>query len=88
MNGAGIDSVADATFGAIAARAARYPVVVKRIQTRPILKESSREPASGDPGIRWLLLNTYRINRFLEETGCEHRGHAGDATDRCMMGTG
>ncbi|HMA06088.1 MAG TPA: hypothetical protein VKO45_09215, partial [Methanomicrobiales archaeon] len=65
MHGATIDS----TFGFIAARAARYPVIVKKNQPRPILRDPARAMASGDPAIRWLLLNTQRINRFLEGTG-------------------
>src|SRR5512136_2787295 len=69
MYDAGIDTIADATFGAIAARAARYPVIVKRSQLRIIRKEPAREPVPADPGIRWLLLNAQRVNRFLEETG-------------------
>ena len=60
-----IDS--DTTFGAIAARAARYPVIVKSSQLRIIRKEPV-EPAAGDPGIRWLLLNTQRVNRCLMGT--------------------
>jgi hypothetical protein len=69
MNGADPDSIVDATFGAIAARAARYPVVEKRTQLRTIRKGSAREPATGDPGIRWLLLNTQQTNRLMMGTG-------------------
>ena len=69
MYGAGIDTIMDATFGAIAARAARYPVIVKKSQPRPIQREPPADPAAGDPGIRWLLLNTQQINRCLMGTG-------------------
>jgi hypothetical protein len=64
----GIDAVIDATFGAIAARAARYPVIEKRSQPRTIMKESACSPVAADPGIRWLLLNTQRVNRALKGT--------------------
>jgi hypothetical protein len=57
------------TFGFIAARAACYPVIRKSAQLRPIRKELPCKPASGDPGIRWLLLNTERTNRSLKGTG-------------------
>ena len=63
-----MDAVNDLTFGAIAARAARYPVIVKSSQLR-IIRKDPWEPAAGDPGIRWLLLNTQRVNRCLQETG-------------------
>ena len=81
-----MDVVTDPTFGAIAARAAQYPVIVKSSQLRIIRKEPV-EPAAGDPGIRWLLLNTQQVNRFLEETGWSGR-HKEFATDRCLTGTG
>ena len=68
MNGADIDSMADATFGAIAARAARYPIMVKGSQLRLIRKEPAG-PAHTDPGIQWLLLNTRATNRLLKGTG-------------------
>ena len=85
MNGAEIETVIDATFGAIAARAARYPVIEKCSQQRIIVKGTTCEPVAADPGIRWLLLNTQATNRFLEETGwSEHRF----ATNRCLKGTG
>jgi hypothetical protein len=58
-----------ATFEFIAARAAEYPVIVKRNQLRIIRKGSNPLPAAGDPGIQWLLLNTQRVNRFLKGTG-------------------
>jgi hypothetical protein len=58
-----------ATFEFIAARAAEYPVSVRRDQLRTIRRESTREPAAGDPGIRWLLLNTLATDRFLKGTG-------------------
>jgi hypothetical protein len=41
---------------------------VKRSQPRTILKGPAREPVGGDPAIRWLLLNTQRVNRFLKGT--------------------
>ncbi len=65
------DAVIDSTFGAIAARAARYPVIVKRSQPRPIQREPLSTPATGDPGIRWLLINTQQVNRFLKGTVLE-----------------
>jgi hypothetical protein len=63
------DAVIDATFGAIAARAVRYPVIVRRSQPRTILKGAACEPAAADPGIRWLLLNTQQTTRSLKGTG-------------------
>jgi hypothetical protein len=69
MYGGEPDEFVDATFGAIAARAARYPVIVKSSQPRTIMKGAIREPVTVDPGIRWLLLNTQATNRFLQETG-------------------
>ena len=89
MHEAVTDGIADATFGAIAARAARFPVIVRSSQPRAILKGSARDPVTtnqvtADPGIRWLLLNTRATNRFLEETGwSEHQF----ATKRCLKGT-
>ena len=68
MYEAGTDAITDATFGAIAARAARYPVIVRGSQPRTIMKGAANEPGITDPGIRWLLLNTLRTNRFLEGT--------------------
>jgi hypothetical protein len=67
MHGATTDS----TFGFIAARAARYPVIVRRSQPRTIVKGSPCRPVAGDPGIRWLLLNTLATDRFLKGTGLE-----------------
>jgi len=58
----------DATFGSIVARAARYPVIVRRSQPRLIRRQIPAEPGSGDPGIRWLLLNTYATNSSLKGT--------------------
>jgi hypothetical protein len=69
MNGASFNPACDSTFGFIAARAAQYPVIVKSSQLRIIRKEPAREHEPADPGIQWLLLNTQRINRFLEEAG-------------------
>jgi hypothetical protein len=68
MYEAEIDTVIDATIGALAARAARYPVVMKRAQQRIIRKGPAPEPPCGDPGIRWLLLNTQQTNRCLRGT--------------------
>jgi hypothetical protein len=67
MHGAEVDTRMDATFGAIAARASQYPVIVKDSQLRLIRKEPAG-PAHADPGIRWLLLNTQRVNRSLKGT--------------------
>jgi hypothetical protein len=64
MHGATLDS----TFGFIAARAARVPVIVKNSQVRTIMRRSLRKPETGDPGIRWLIVNTLAMNRFLKET--------------------
>ena len=64
MNGAIIDT----TFGFIAARAARYPVIVKNSQVRPILRKSPGEPIPEDSGIQWLLLNARLTNRMLKGT--------------------
>jgi hypothetical protein len=58
-----------ATFDFIAARAARYPVTVKRTQVRTMRKVFSHTVETGDPAIRWLLLNTQRTNRLLMGTG-------------------
>ncbi|HVN65352.1 MAG TPA: hypothetical protein VMT31_01915 [Methanomicrobiales archaeon] len=68
MYGAEPDTIVDATFGAIAARAARYPVVVNGSQPRSIMKGAARGRWAADPGIRWLLLNTQRVNRSLKGT--------------------
>jgi len=75
-----MDAASDPTFGAIAARAARYPVIVKSSQLRIIRKEPV-EPAAGDPGIRWLLLNTQATNRFLEETSWSEQVPEGTVCD-------
>ena len=58
----------DTTFEFIAARAARYPVIVQESQVRTIVRRSGK-PREGDPAIRWLLLNTQRTNRLLMGTG-------------------
>jgi hypothetical protein len=63
------DTTMDATIGSIAARAARYPRIAKRAQLRTIIRGSKHAPVTGDPGIRWLLLNTQRTNRLLMGTG-------------------
>jgi hypothetical protein len=65
MYGAPIDS----TFGFIAARAARYPIVRMSKQPRTIMKGAGRALVTGDPGIRWLLLNAQKMNRCLKGTG-------------------
>ena len=70
MHGTERDAVidSDTTFGAIAARAARYPVIARSSQLRIIRREPA-EPGPADPAIRWLLLNTQRVNRCIKGTG-------------------
>ena len=60
------EEISDATIGSVVARAALYPAVTKSSQARIVMKGSIREPVRGDPGIRWLLLNTMRTNRFMK----------------------
>ena len=69
MYGATVDSTSDSTFGFITARAARYPAIVKNDRIRTIMRRSTCKPVDGDPGIRWLLLNTQMTNRLLMGTG-------------------
>jgi hypothetical protein len=59
-----------ATFEFIAARAARYPVIMRRSQVNKEILRVHGSPGTVDPGFQWLLLNTQRINRFLKGTGC------------------
>jgi hypothetical protein len=68
MFGATPDPDAGSTFGFIAERAARYPVVVRGSRLRTIVRSPARGLASEDPGIRWLLLNTLATNRLLKGT--------------------
>jgi hypothetical protein len=42
---------------------------VRKSQPRLIRRQIPREPGSGDPGIRWLLLNTLATNRSLKGAG-------------------
>jgi hypothetical protein len=58
-----------ATFGFIAARAARYPVVIRKSQLSKEILRVLRPPETCDPGFRWLLLNTLATNRLLKGTG-------------------
>jgi len=69
MHGAATDTILDATIGAIAARAALYPAIVKQAQPRPIQRSRRGAPATADPAIRWLLLNAQQTNRCLMGTG-------------------
>jgi len=68
MQGTIIDTISDQTFESLAARAARYPAVMRkgRLLRRPPV--SPALAAGGDPSLRWLLLNTYATDRFLKET--------------------
>ena len=58
-----------ATFDFIAARAARYPVIMRRSQLHKTIRRALGPRETGDPGCRWLLLNTMETNRFLKGTG-------------------
>jgi hypothetical protein len=69
MYEATIDMTMDSTIGSIAARAARYPVIRKNSQPRAIMKGAASAPVAGDPGIRWLILNTQQTNQFMKGTG-------------------
>jgi hypothetical protein len=60
----------DSTFGFIAARAARYPVIMRRSQMRKAMVGAIGPRETGDPAFRWLLLNTLATNRFLKGTVC------------------
>jgi hypothetical protein len=62
------EEISDATIGSVIARAARYPAVTKSSQARIVMKGSIREPVRGDPGIRWLVVNTMAVNRHLTGT--------------------
>jgi hypothetical protein len=59
----------DTTFGFIAARAARYPVIMRRSQMRKAVRRAIGPRETGDQALRWLLLNTRATNRFLKGTG-------------------
>ena len=58
-----------ATFDFIAARAARYPVIMRRSQLNKVIQRALGPRETGDPGFRWLLLNTMETNRFLKGPG-------------------
>ncbi|MGA2934581.1 MAG: hypothetical protein ABSD81_05440 [Methanomicrobiales archaeon] len=58
-----------ATFDFIAARAARYPVIMRRSQLHKAIRMALGPRETGDPGYRWLLLNTLETNRCLKGTG-------------------
>jgi hypothetical protein len=58
-----------ATFEFIAARAARYPVIMRRSQLNKAIQSALRPREIGNPGFRWLLLNTMETNRVLMGTG-------------------
>jgi hypothetical protein len=58
-----------ATFDFIAARAARYPVIMRRSQVNKEILRVLRSPGTVDPSFQWLLLNSQRINQFLKGTG-------------------
>ena len=68
MHGTLIDTISDATFESIAERAARYPAVMRRGQLHRGIPGTTGHIQAGDPGLRWLLLNTYMTNRFLKGT--------------------
>jgi hypothetical protein len=59
----------DSTFGFIAARAARYPVIRRRSQMNKVIFGALGQQETGDQAFRWLLLNTRATNRFLKGTG-------------------
>ena len=58
-----------ATFDFIAARAARYPVIMRRSQLHKAIRGALGPRESGNPAFRWLLLNTLETNQFLKGTG-------------------
>ena len=58
-----------ATFDFIAARAARYPVIMRRSQLHRGIWRALGPRLTEDPGWRWLLLNTMETNQFLKGTG-------------------
>jgi UDP-N-acetyl-D-mannosaminuronic acid transferase (WecB/TagA/CpsF family) len=58
-----------ATFDFIAARAARYPVIMRRSQLHKTIRSALGPKKTGDTGCRWLLLNTMETNQFLKGTG-------------------
>ena len=58
-----------ATFDFIAARAARYPVIMRKSQLNKIVQKAIRPRETGNPGLRWLLLNTMETNRVLKGNG-------------------
>jgi hypothetical protein len=56
----------DITFTAIAQRAARYPVVLRRGQMPPLQAKIKITPiAECSENLGWLLLNTLEVNRVL-----------------------
>jgi hypothetical protein len=55
-----------ATFDFIAARAARYPVIMRRSQLNKAIRMALGSRETGNPGFRWLLLNTMETNRLLK----------------------
>jgi hypothetical protein len=55
-----------ATFDFIAARAARYPVIMRRSQLNKAIVKALGSRETGNPGFRWLLLNTMETNRLLK----------------------
>lgn len=67
MYGETVDPSFDSTFGFIAARAARYPVVMRRSQLSKGIQGAIRSGEKGDSAFGWLLLNTLATNRFLRE---------------------
>ena len=68
MHGTIIDTISDTTFESIAERAARYPVAVRKGQLHRGIIRVPGPVAIGDPGLRWLLLNTSQTNRLLKGT--------------------
>ncbi|HUK39112.1 MAG TPA: hypothetical protein VLV30_08375 [Methanomicrobiales archaeon] len=69
MHGAIIDTISDPTFESLAARAARYPAVMRKGQLLRRTRGVPVIPVKGDPALRWLLLNTYETTRSLKGTG-------------------
>jgi UDP-N-acetyl-D-mannosaminuronic acid transferase (WecB/TagA/CpsF family) len=55
-----------ATFDFIAARAARYPVIMRRSQLSKAIRRALGPRETGDPAFRWLLLNTLETSRLLK----------------------
>ncbi|MDD1662796.1 MAG: hypothetical protein LUQ60_03505 [Methanomicrobiales archaeon] len=59
----------EATFEFIAARAARYPVIMRRSQLHKVIRRALLPRKTEVPGYRWLLLNTMETNQLLKGTG-------------------